>query len=1019
MRVLVSAVDELGHRAAQASQITPPIATTQAPVIEQPPRISGVALDGHTLTTGAGVFSGEAPISYSYQWERCTQPGNCTAIEGATHSSYTLSEGDVGSTLVVVVNATDPAGGTTAVSSPTADVGPEAVLEVSSPSISGVVQLEGTLTANPGIWSASGPVSYAYQWESCNQGGEDCAPIAGASEQSYLLGTGDLGSTLRVNVTASGSTGSKNAVSAHTAAVSGGEVSVADAEKVAEQTDPDLLAPSTTATLEGQSVTPALSDMGGELDAQSTLTGSTLSKEAPAELAVNTPAGELSLAPAEPLPSATRLPTVVNGAAALFANTWPSTDTIERPSPLGATAILQVRSAEAPRSFSWHVHLGPDQELKQLANGSVAVVETSQETTEPSGAPGPSEAPQLDTTTEGAPESSEEKQEAEHAESEANKEEEAPLETLPAAPTSSTPPAEATVGQPQLQQTQVSYESAKSEMKYAEEQTSGKALMVIGGPTVTGAEGGAVPASLAVASDTLTVTIKPHTGTSYPLLGEIPLAAPTNKESTERDPVKYGISDPEPQEPGHIDEHFNESGKAVPKFDPNLYDGPPYTTRHMRTARLIVPYDVLVTPSTPYRTTERHVLETWLRKAKGEGLEPYITIGQDYSVDPCRGAKAPKAERACPLPSIGQYKKAVTKLMQEVIRWHSRNGWPLVKLWGAWNEPDAANDPLHKDEPRAAQFWEVARATLQDIVPHFPCSGCTVVAGEFSTYYPVYTSCYRNMILYSYCHGPHNRYTRYWFGEPRDPEAWGFHDYADVEHRDDTVAQHFATFARERLDKPRLFMSEAGVELQDGQESETELGELEAKSETEQAAKRELQLQAAEEFLNLPHGLSYPIDRMYYYEYTAPTIAEQEAHKFDSALIEEENGERRERPAYCVLAYEDHRCPPLTVTGPNVGVDVEGYTERTVKVSGTVNPEGLPAEYRFEYGSTPSLGGKTPLEKVKAGLSADEVSAEFALTVSSEECFDGADVGYFRIEATNATGTRDGSVSRLVPACPE
>ena len=47
------------------------------------------------------------------------------------------------------------------------------------------------------------------------------------------------------------------------------------------------------------------------------------------------------------------------------------------------------------------------------------------------------------------------------------------------------------------------------------------------------------------------------------------------------------------------------------------------------------------------------------------------------------------------------------------------------------------------------------------------------------------------------------------------------------------------------------------------------------------------------------------------------------------------------------------------------------------------------------------------------------VGAEFTLAVNTEECFDGANVGYFRIEATNPTGTRYGSVSRLFPACPE
>jgi hypothetical protein len=1022
LRVLVTASEE-GHELSAGSPATQPVAAALAPAIEQAPPIAGAALAGHTLIAGTGVFSGEGPISYSYQWQRCAKPGECANIEGATGSSYALTGEDVGSTVLVRVSAADSAGSTTAVAAPTAAVGPEALLALSSPSIAGVAQPEGTLSADPGIWSADGPVSYAYQWEGCDAAGEDCAPVEGATEATYVLASADVGSSLRVNVTATSPLGSTSANSSPIPVTASGEVSVEEAQAIAERTDPALLAPSTPATLEEESIAPTLADTGEELASNSTLTTSTISKEIAGAFAVNTPAGEVSLSPVESSPHANTPPTIVNGAAALLANAWTATDTIVRPAPLGATALLDIRSAQAPRSFSWQVNLGPDEELEQLPDGAIAMLETpEEEAAQQNSAEEAGEASKLDETTEGPAETSEEKAEAEQVEAESKTgeagEEEAPLPTLPAAPTSTTAAGEAGPGQPQPQNTQNSYETAKTAMSYAEAQTAGKALLTIAPPAVTDAEGATVPAALSTTGDTITLTIKPAAGVTYPLFVDTTVAAPTNKQSMERDPVKYGISDPKANEPGHIDEHFTTNGTVAPKLDPNLYDGPPHTTRHMRTARLIVPYDVLVTPVTQYRSEERSVLETWLKKVTKEGLEPYITIGRDESKDPCGAG----AEAACPQPSVGQYKKAVTKLMEEVIRWHASRRLRLVKLWGAWNEPDDAQDPLHKDAPRAAQFWEVAQTILHDIAPHYPCNGCTAVAGEFSTFYPEYTSCYREVLLYSYCELRHKRYyyMRYWSGKPRDPSAWGFHDYEDLLHRNDTVARHFAKFAQTRLEKPRLFMSEAGVELQTGKSPETELGELEAKTEGEKEQKRYLQLQAAEEFLKLPDGLPYPIDRMYYYQYSAPTKAQQEEHVFDSALLEEEDGERRERPAYCVLAYEDHRCPPITTTGPNVGIDVEGYTEKTVKVTGMVNPEDLPTEYRFEYGQTPSsLGSKTTPEKLKAGLSADEVSAEFTLTVSTEECFDSTTVAYFRIEATNATGTRYGSVGRLYPACPD
>jgi len=64
-------------------------------------------------------------------------------------------------------------------------------------------------------------MSYSYQWQRCNSSGASCAAIAGASAVSYLLGLQDVGSTMRVSVTASNAAGSATASSAATDAVSG------------------------------------------------------------------------------------------------------------------------------------------------------------------------------------------------------------------------------------------------------------------------------------------------------------------------------------------------------------------------------------------------------------------------------------------------------------------------------------------------------------------------------------------------------------------------------------------------------------------------------------------------------------------------------------------------------------------------------------------------------------------------------------------------------------------------------
>src|SRR5205823_5375155 len=86
----------------------------------------------------------------------------------------------------------------------------------SPPTVSGTAQQGQTLTASPGTWSGTTPITYAYQWQRC---GTSCADISGATAQTYVAAAADVGSTLRVHVTASNSAGSGTADSAQTAVV--------------------------------------------------------------------------------------------------------------------------------------------------------------------------------------------------------------------------------------------------------------------------------------------------------------------------------------------------------------------------------------------------------------------------------------------------------------------------------------------------------------------------------------------------------------------------------------------------------------------------------------------------------------------------------------------------------------------------------------------------------------------------------------------------------------------------------
>ncbi len=1005
LRIQVTATSE--HTAVtQTSPVTQPVAGALAPVIEQAPPINGPALAGQTLTAGTGVFAAAGPVSYTYQWERCSGGGSCQAIEGATNATYTPTESDTASTLIALVQASDTNGATTAVSLPTAIVQPEALQELSPPSITGVVQSEGTLSAHPGIWSAAGLVSYTYQWERCNSAGEDCAAITGATEATYHPAGGDLGSTLRVTVTATSPHGSQSAHSAHTPSAISGEVNVAEAQEVAQRTDPDLLAASTTATLEEQSIAPSLTDTGEELASQNALTTSTISKETAGEFAVNTPIGELSLTPVESLPAATTPATIVNGAAALFTNTWPATDTIIRPQPLGAATILQIRSPEAPHSFSWELRLGPDQELKQLPNGSAAVIEAAEEPTRPTGGQGAGENGPLRTTSEGPAETSEEKAQAEQEESQPETEEEVPLESLPASPQSTTATGEAGAGQPQPQQTQTAYETATTAMASAEAQTAGKALIAITPPTVTDAQGHAVPASLSVTGNTLTLTIKPGTGAPYPLLADTTIAAP--KASATRNTEHFGISDPDPKNAeGHLDQHLDENDKPLPGFDPNLAN-PKGPLGGIKTARLVVPYDTL-TAKTPYAASEKQHLENSLEKIGKAHLQPFITIGKDFSTQPC----GEKHKNACARLSAAQYKKGTEQLMKDLIKGNAKKGFPPVELWGAWNEPDAGNSPLHRRERLAAEFWEIAQSTMARLTKHVPCPHCGVVAGEFAFPFGFekhYTTEYRKVLL---CSPTRERSCkRYWSSLPA---LWGFHDYYDVVERKKETAESFERFIEHSRSKPRIFMSEAGVLLQNGAEpsfvkDQGQLVELEKFP--------ELQVQAAETFLHLHEGPPHlpHIDREYYYMYTAPTPQEIKAHEFDSALLEVPAvGHLQATPAYCVLAYTKHICPPAVeahVNPVNVGFNRCNIEPKFAEVTGHITPGTNTFSYHLEYGPTSTYGESTVPQNmtVPSGLTAVEIHGEVPVTRFEETANGRCPTPiHVRLVATNAQATSHSS----------
>ena len=78
------------------------------------------------------------------------------------------------------------------------------------PSIGGIARDGSTLTANPGSWDGTPTITYEYQWQRCDASGNNCVDIPGATGGTYTLGPDDVGSTIRVVVTAVNGAGSSS-----------------------------------------------------------------------------------------------------------------------------------------------------------------------------------------------------------------------------------------------------------------------------------------------------------------------------------------------------------------------------------------------------------------------------------------------------------------------------------------------------------------------------------------------------------------------------------------------------------------------------------------------------------------------------------------------------------------------------------------------------------------------------------------------------------------------------------------
>ena len=175
-------------------------------------QIQGLPREDETLIIDTSTIADEDGLgTFNYIWMR---DGN--EIQGASSSTYKLSQSDVGSAISAKVVYTDLAGFENEIVSQISDL----VQNVSHP-VSGEVTIDGMLTQNEELTANTSALSdedglgeFTYQWAA------DGTAITGATSQTYTLTQSEVGKVITVSVSFTDGEGTSETVtSAETSAV--------------------------------------------------------------------------------------------------------------------------------------------------------------------------------------------------------------------------------------------------------------------------------------------------------------------------------------------------------------------------------------------------------------------------------------------------------------------------------------------------------------------------------------------------------------------------------------------------------------------------------------------------------------------------------------------------------------------------------------------------------------------------------------------------------------------------------
>ena len=172
--------------------------------------------DGQTLTVPNGTWTGTAPITYTYQWQRCDAGGATARTSPARPARPTRSStADVGKTAPRRRDRHERGRQRRAPRRPASDASPRRRRSTRSRRVSGTAR-DGCRRSprRHGTWTGTPPITYTYQWQRCDSARPNCADIAGATGPPTRYAPPTSATRIRVVVTATNAGGRRPATSA-------------------------------------------------------------------------------------------------------------------------------------------------------------------------------------------------------------------------------------------------------------------------------------------------------------------------------------------------------------------------------------------------------------------------------------------------------------------------------------------------------------------------------------------------------------------------------------------------------------------------------------------------------------------------------------------------------------------------------------------------------------------------------------------------------------------------------------